>query len=196
MTCICFGKPLEAYNKHNLLCIPLSPGGINHVVELTMIDASARLRRAILLKDALLVKRIVQSNPAALQNPSFDDKGNTSLHLAAETGSEEIVQLLLDAGHENGDISRNANWDTPLMVAARNGKVEVGILLISRFPRCIPWTNKAGLDAVCRTFYTHFKSLADFVYLVAGHGLPQRSLCPLSPATAVPPRVPRSSRRP
>jgi hypothetical protein len=56
-----------------------------------MIDASTRLKRAILLSDALLVKRIIHSNPGILQNPDFKDKSNTSLHLAAQTGSEEIV---------------------------------------------------------------------------------------------------------
>lgn len=56
-----------------------------------MIDASTRLRRAILLSDALLVKRIIRSNPGILQNPDFNDKSNTSLHLAAQAGFEEIV---------------------------------------------------------------------------------------------------------
>lgn len=56
-----------------------------------MIDAPKRLRRAILLSDALLVKRIIRSNPGILQNPDFNDKSNTSLHLAAQTGSVEIV---------------------------------------------------------------------------------------------------------
>jgi len=35
------------------------------------------------------------------------------------------------------------------MLAARHGNVDVGILLANRFPRCIPITNKLGLDAVC-----------------------------------------------
>ncbi|KEQ67741.1 ankyrin, partial [Aureobasidium melanogenum CBS 110374] len=113
-----------------------------------MIDASTRLRRAILLSDALLVKRIIRSNPGILQNPDFKDKSNTSLHLAAQAGFEEIVELLVDAGHDHGEISRNADWDTPLMLAARHGNVDVGILLANRFPRSIPVTNKLGLDAL------------------------------------------------
>ncbi|KAI5253782.1 ankyrin [Aureobasidium subglaciale] len=113
-----------------------------------MIDASTRLRRAILLSDALLVKRIIRSNPALIQNPDLQDKSNTSLHLAAQAGFGEIVELLVDAGHEDAETSRNADWDTPLMLAARHGNVEVGFLLASRFPRSIPITNKAGLDAL------------------------------------------------
>lgn len=56
-----------------------------------MIDASIRLRRAILLNDVLIVKRIVQCNPKLLQNPDFGDKSNTSLHIAAQAGFDEIV---------------------------------------------------------------------------------------------------------
>ncbi|KAL1303869.1 hypothetical protein AAFC00_000324 [Neodothiora populina] len=113
-----------------------------------MIDASARLRRAILLNDVLIVKRIVQSHPKLLQNPDYQDKSNTSLHIAAQAGFEEIVQFLFDAGHDAEEISLNVDWDTPLMVACRHGQVEIGRMLIKRFPRCIPWTNKKGLDAI------------------------------------------------
>jgi hypothetical protein len=34
------------------------------------------------------------------------------------------------------------------MLAARHGNIDVGVLLANRFPRCIPITNKLGLDAV------------------------------------------------
>lgn len=56
--------------------------------------------------------------------------------------------LLLDAGHDGEEISLNTDWDTPLMLACRNGCVAVAKILIERFPRCIPWMNKRGLDAV------------------------------------------------
>jgi hypothetical protein len=39
------------------------------------------------------------------------------------------------------------------MLAARHGNVDVGVLLANRFPRCIPITNKLGLDAVCHAFF-------------------------------------------
>lgn len=69
-----------------------------------MIDASSRLRRAILLNDVLIVKRIVRSNPKLLKNPDFKDKSNTSLHIAAQAGYEEIVvrryaRILLEKDH-------------------------------------------------------------------------------------------------
>ncbi|KAF2760174.1 ankyrin [Pseudovirgaria hyperparasitica] len=122
------------------------------------IDVSRRLRRAIILNDLTLVQRIVRNNPHALQNPDFDEKSNTSLHLAAKEGFLEIAtdtvltylhqRFLIKAGHENAGISRNADWDTPLMLAAQNQHVSVGELLVRAFPRCVPWTNKAGMDAL------------------------------------------------
>lgn len=113
-----------------------------------MIEPAIRLRRAIYLKDVPLVRRIVKANPGLLQNPDYEDKSNTSLHLAAQKGLFEIAEVLLDAGHDSDEISRNAEWETPLMFAAANGNVEVGQLLIERCARSIPWTNKKGLDVL------------------------------------------------
>lgn len=59
-----------------------------------------------------------------------------------------IQEFLVDAGHEEGTISRNNDFETPLMFAATAGKEETGVYLAKRFPECIPWENKAGLDAV------------------------------------------------
>lgn len=53
------------------------------------------------------------------------------------------------------------DWDTPLMLASRHGRAEVGELLIKRFPRCIPWTNKQGIDAVSRCNLPSIRNLAD-----------------------------------
>ncbi|KAK4930782.1 hypothetical protein LTR28_011614 [Elasticomyces elasticus] len=124
------------------------------------IDQSTRLRRALHLNDLLLVKRIVRNTPQILQNPDFDDKSNTSLHLAAAQGHVDIVvrldnrlltkgkNFLIEAGHENDGVSRNADWDTPLMLTAQRGQVEVGRLLIEQFPRCIPWANKQARSRI------------------------------------------------
>ena len=57
-------------------------------------------------------------------------------------------EFLVDAGHEDGSISRNNDSETPLMFAATAGREETGVYLAKRFPECIPWENKAGLDAV------------------------------------------------
>ncbi|OAL44885.1 ankyrin [Pyrenochaeta sp. DS3sAY3a] len=113
-----------------------------------MIDVPRRLRRAILLNDLTLVKRIIHNNPKYLRNPDWEDKSNTNLHVAAKHGFTAIAEFLVSEGHEDESVSRNNDWDTPLMFAARAGKEEVGVFLAKRFPDCISWQNKTGLDAL------------------------------------------------
>ncbi|KAL6707860.1 Target of rapamycin complex 2 subunit avo2 [Coniothyrium glycines] len=113
-----------------------------------MIDVPRRLRRAILLNDLPLVERIVRNNSNYLRNPDFEDKSNTSLHLAARNGFTAIAEFLIDSGHEDEMISRNNDWETPLMLASCAGKEEVGVMLAKRFPACVTWQNKTGLDAL------------------------------------------------
>ena len=108
------------------------------------------MRRAILLNDLSLVKRVVRNNPLYLRNPDFEDKSNTSLHLAAKHGFVAIAEFLIEAGHEEEIVSRNNDWETPLMLAAEAGKEEMGVLLAKRFPECIGWQDKKGCDAVCK----------------------------------------------
>lgn len=42
------------------------------------------------MNDVPLLKRILKGNPSILQNPDPLDDNNTSLHLAARDGHEEI----------------------------------------------------------------------------------------------------------
>ncbi|SMQ51942.1 unnamed protein product [Zymoseptoria tritici ST99CH_3D7] len=113
-----------------------------------MIEPSIRLRRAIHLNDASLVSRLLRSHPRLLSNPDFSSKANTSLHLAASHGFTTIATLLIDAGHDGDEISRNADHNTPLMLAAQAGHVETATFLAVRFPRSIHYRNKDGLDAL------------------------------------------------
>ena len=55
------------------------------------VDLSLRIRQAILLNDLALIQRLLRNNPACLHNPDYADKSNTSLHLAAQYGLEEIA---------------------------------------------------------------------------------------------------------
>jgi hypothetical protein len=57
-------------------------------------------------------------------------------------------RLLIDAGHEDEGISLNTDFETPLMLACEAKQVDAGKLLIAAFPRCVPWSNKQGMDAV------------------------------------------------
>ena len=61
----------------------------------------------------------------------------------------EVQKFLVDAGHEAEGISRNADWDTPLMAAVTcDGNDGIVRLLIEQFETGIPWQNKTGLNAV------------------------------------------------
>ncbi|KAM0720979.1 hypothetical protein Q7P37_003264 [Cladosporium fusiforme] len=114
----------------------------------TRIDPSTRLRRAIQQNDPVLVARLVRLHPSLLLNPDFANKSNTSLHLAASTGSEPIITLLIAAGHERAEISRNALQETPLMLAARAGHVHAARALVAAFPRCVSMVDARGVDAL------------------------------------------------
>lgn len=60
-------------------------------------EVSTRLREAIQLDDVSLVKRVLSDAPEMLQNPNYEDKSNTSLHLAALYGHAEIAVSHLKA---------------------------------------------------------------------------------------------------
>lgn len=113
-----------------------------------MIEPDARLRRAILANDLPIVERLIRTHPSLLRNPDFADKSNTSLHLAASHGLVEIASHLIRCGHEDGEISRNTDHDTPLMLAAKNGHIEMGTLLVNEFPRSVTCKNAQGLEAI------------------------------------------------
>jgi hypothetical protein len=57
-------------------------------------------------------------------------------------------EFLIAQGHEAEMVSRNNDLETPLMLAAAAGKEDMGVTLAKRFPECIPWQDKTGLDAV------------------------------------------------
>ncbi|KAL1959557.1 hypothetical protein VTO42DRAFT_1592 [Malbranchea cinnamomea] len=124
-----------------------------------MIELSVppRLRRAILRGDALLVKRIVKNHPKYLHNPDYDDKSNTSLHLAAALGHLEVIKVLVEAGHDactpdissSGydrapGISLNADSSTPLHLAAAHAHADCVDYLCTKFPQTIDRRDKNG----------------------------------------------------
>ncbi|EED13849.1 ankyrin repeat domain protein, putative [Talaromyces stipitatus ATCC 10500] len=121
------------------------------------IEVPARLRRAILQNDVLLVKRIIKNNPTYLENPDFEDRSNTSLHLAAIKGHLEIVKLLLSLGHDSctpnidrtgydsaPGISLNIDGSTALHLAAANSHPDCVDLLCRTFPHTVDWKDNEG----------------------------------------------------
>lgn len=92
-----------------------------------MIDASLRLRRAIHIGNLPLVHRILKAHPSLLHNSDQTRSGlsNTNLHLACQLDDLPIVELLLSLGHESKNISLNNLHQTPVMIAASMGHVEI-----------------------------------------------------------------------
>ncbi|KAF8424099.1 ankyrin repeat-containing domain protein [Tirmania nivea] len=135
-----------------------------------MIDASTRLRRAIINNDLLLVKRILKNTPSTLTTPTpptltlhptspttpaalnslTTTTGFTPLHLATTTqNSLPIVTHLIDVHHhESSCISRDNNGNTPLMIACQHNNIPVVDFLARRFPKCLDWKNKLGQTAL------------------------------------------------
>src|SRR5947209_67837 len=111
-----------------------------------MLDIQTRMKRAILQNDLLLVKRLCIKNPICLQYVDSKDDGNTFLHLAVSLSFYGVVVALVEAGHEDGGISKNYEGQTPLMVAAKavNPAAEdIVYFLASKFDRCIGWRDQS-----------------------------------------------------
>jgi len=128
---------------------------------MVQLSVPVRLRRAILMNDVLLVKRIVKNNPRYLENPDFADRGNTSLHLAAIKGHADIVKLLIAYGHDScvpvvdrtgydsaPGISRNFDSSTPLHLAASHSNTTCVDYLCLSFPQIINWGDGKGMTAL------------------------------------------------
>lgn len=70
------------------------------------------------------------------------------------------------------------------MLACEAQKIDVAKLLIAGFPRCVPWANKFGMDAVCLPSSTYIlSSKLNSARITANALLPQRH----PPPTASPP---------
>ncbi|EEH49965.2 uncharacterized protein PADG_06044 [Paracoccidioides brasiliensis Pb18] len=121
------------------------------------IAVDVRLRSAILLNDVLLVKRIIKNNPKFLENPNYEDKSNTSLHLAAILGHLEVVKLLVSFGHDSctpkflktgldtaPGISLNTDGATPLHMAAIHSHPACVQYLCTQFPQTINQPDNNG----------------------------------------------------
>jgi len=124
-----------------------------------MVRVDLLLRQAILLNDVALVRRLLNHNPQYLHNPDFADKSNTSLHLAAQYGLEEIAELLISLGHDstkpvpdwiysrrpdNLGISVNHDGQTPLHLAAAHSQTAVVELLCDSFPQTVSRRDHKG----------------------------------------------------
>ncbi|GAA5957213.1 hypothetical protein JCM21900_004690 [Sporobolomyces salmonicolor] len=69
----------------------------------------------------------------------------TSVHIAANVGRVDVVEWLIDEGHEDAEISRDIAGETVLHIAAARGHVEILGLYLSRYRFVVDWVNSRGM---------------------------------------------------
>ncbi|EIW82086.1 ankyrin [Coniophora puteana RWD-64-598 SS2] len=133
-------------------------------------DATERLRRAIKENNLFLAKRLIQRTD--MRNPDPGPRRFTSLAWTAALGHEETFEFLLNAGHDDDELSRDAEGNTVLMLLAdfkpppfdpyAPGPSEVDLMgaclrmarmYYERYPSILDWSNVGGKTAI------HFAAL-------------------------------------
>ncbi|KAI7897841.1 ankyrin repeat-containing domain protein [Cokeromyces recurvatus] len=107
---------------------------------------SIRLRRAVKEGNIAAVKRLLKK-VTNIQNPD-PETGCTTLMYAAQYGHVELVELLLELGHEEEVISVDNEGITVLMIAAMYNHEEIFFLYVSKYPECIHAISKNGWTAL------------------------------------------------
>ncbi|CAG8521018.1 4011_t:CDS:2 [Ambispora gerdemannii] len=109
------------------------------------VEERARLRRAACDGNLLLIKRLMLKT--SIQNPD-PDNGWTTLMYAARCGHAHVVEFLLNAGHEDHEISKDFENNTVLMIASQYNHLEIMKIYTNFFPDCIHIRNKKGQTAL------------------------------------------------
>ncbi|KIP07006.1 hypothetical protein PHLGIDRAFT_106169 [Phlebiopsis gigantea 11061_1 CR5-6] len=125
-------------------------------------DPTIRLRRAVKENNLFLVKRL--SKRTDLRNPDPTHKRFTSLAWAAVLGHEETFEYLLTTGHDDREISRDADNNTVLILLADarppnsssgfdnhefyNATLRMARLYYDRYPDTVDWANLEGKTAM------------------------------------------------
>jgi ankyrin repeat protein len=89
---------------------------------------SEDIHDAVIKGDIILVKNLLEKNPKLVNSRGKLDR--TPLHLAAQEGNQELVELLLDKG---ADIDAQDQYHfTPLHLASYEGRLEVVQTLLTK----------------------------------------------------------------
>lgn len=70
--------------------------------------------------------------------------GWSSLHYAARFNLIEMVDTLLELGHDDRVISRDLESNTPMMLACQYGHTEVFMRIAKKYPNSLDSRNKKG----------------------------------------------------
>ncbi|KAI7861697.1 ankyrin repeat-containing domain protein [Spinellus fusiger] len=107
---------------------------------------TVRLRKAAIDGNIPVVRRLAKK-VENIQNP--DPTNNyTTLMYAARHGHIELVELLLNMGHEEETISVDNQGYTVLMIAALYNQEEIFYNYASRYPECVHAISKNGWAAL------------------------------------------------
>ncbi|TFY77306.1 hypothetical protein EWM64_g6704 [Hericium alpestre] len=126
-------------------------------------DATARLRRAVQENNLFLVKRLIERTD--MRNPDPGPRRLTSLAWAAVLGHEETFEFLLNAGHDEDELSRDSENNTILLLLAElkapildplgltdpdfmGAALRMARLYYDRYPFIIDWSNSQGRTAL------------------------------------------------
>lgn len=128
-----------------------------------MVEVSLRLRRAVVRNDLALVQRILKTYPESVHDADHMDKSNTSLHIAAREGFDDIAEFIVTFAHEqevadkrsskgHSYLSRrcavgltyNTDDQTPLHCAAARSHARIAELLCKYFPQSMEKHDKEG----------------------------------------------------
>ncbi|KAF8591424.1 ankyrin [Ramaria rubella] len=129
-------------------------------------DASARLRRAVKENNLFLVKRLMDRT-ADMRNTDPGASRYTSLAWAAVLGHENTFDFLLTKGHDDEELSKDADNNTILILLAglrsgansaygssrgpdglQNAALRMARSYHERFPFILDWSNIQGKTAL------------------------------------------------
>ncbi|KAI5123443.1 hypothetical protein M0805_006148 [Coniferiporia weirii] len=128
-------------------------------------DASARLRRAVKENNLFLVKRLIQRTD--IRNPDPSTRRYTSLAWAAVLGHEETFEFLLYVGHDDDELSKDADNNTILILLSEirpgvynpydltsghpdlmGAALRMARMYYERYPFILEWSNVQGKTAL------------------------------------------------
>lgn len=126
-------------------------------------DTSARLRKAVRENNLFLVKRLIQR--IDMRNPDSGPRRYTSLAWAVVEGNEDMFEFLLNAGHDDDELSRDSENSTILILLADIKPPSTGLYASSdpdvigsalrmsrmyydRYPFILDWSDSSGRTAL------------------------------------------------
>ncbi|KAF7301800.1 ANK-REP-REGION domain-containing protein [Mycena indigotica] len=121
-------------------------------------DATARLRRAVKENNLFIVKRLIQRTD--MRNPDPGPRRYTSLAWSAVLANEETFEFLMNAGHDDAELSKDSENNTILMILAdytpsntnsadvKGAALRMARMYYDRYPDILDWSNIHGKTAL------------------------------------------------